>query len=323
MNVDPEKPWDLKRWDFTTKVVAGLIVTAGGYYVAHLERMPETGRLRFMDASPAFEVRMAKEAHAELEREFRGRILPPNHPTTKYVRDIVVKILESSNLGTLKSDPHFIAPAGISIEDTWAPDAGRKEDAVPGSGGREWELMVVHDDKMVNAMATFGNIVVFTGILPIAKDRDGLAAVLGHEIGHVVARHQAERYSSMKVLLGIATLLQFLGLDFGISRLVTTILLELPNGRTQELEADKIGLRLASQACFKPDAAPQMFSRLDALEKSRGGLNISFLQTHPATDSRMKKLNELLPEAYSIQAASPACAGTQDHFRAFVDSWGI
>jgi len=94
---------------------------------------------------------------------------------------------------------------------------------------------------------------VFTGIIPVAKDEDGLAAILGHgqfhkfcttgsvltrgtEIAHVVARHNAERYSSMKVLLAFATLLEVLGLDVGIAKLLTTYLLDLPNSRTQELE---------------------------------------------------------------------------------------
>lgn len=90
--------------------------------------------------------------------------------------------------------------------------------------------------------------------MPIAKDEDGLAAVIGHgtsfiysslgiylpestEIGHVVARHNAERYSSVKVLLAVATVLQAaFSIDFGISQFLTTLLLELPNSRTQELE---------------------------------------------------------------------------------------
>lgn len=57
---------------------------------------------------------------------------------------------------------------------------GRTEDVAPGVGGRQWELLVVNDDKIVNAAASYGNVVVFTGILPVAKDEQGLAAVLGH-----------------------------------------------------------------------------------------------------------------------------------------------
>jgi Zn-dependent protease with chaperone function len=133
--------------------------------------------------------------------------------------------------------------------------------------------------------------VVFTGIIPVARDEDGLAAILGHglcfwfcltpleakprtEIAHVVARHTSERYSSMKVLIAFATLLEVLGLDVGVAKFLTTYLLELPNSRTQELEgsqvdrllvykflipclADVIGLRLSAKACYNPEAAPE------------------------------------------------------------------
>ena len=66
--------------------------------------------------------------------------------------------------------------------------------------------------------------------------RLGSMLIRGTEIAHVVARHNAERYSSMKVLLAFATLLEVLGLDIGIARLLTTFLLDLPNSRKQELE---------------------------------------------------------------------------------------
>jgi len=184
--------------------------------------------------------------------------------------------------------------------------------------------MVVDDPKVVNAMASFGNIVVFTGIIPVAKDEDGLAAILGHEIAHVVARHNAERYSSMKVLLAFATLLEVLGLDVGIARLFTTFLLDLPNSRKQELEADVIGLRLSAKACYDPDAAPLMFTRMGQLEKAQGKrLNVDFLYTHPTSENRVKMLQALLPEAYSIQANSPMCVGMQEQLDSFQDAVGF
>jgi metalloendopeptidase OMA1, mitochondrial len=163
--------------------------------------------------------------------------------------------------------------------------------------------MVVDDPKTVNAMASFGNVVVFTGILPVARDEEGLAAVLAHgelfasvhfsfhgssfpffhpslfasliydgwwlidsqwmnpEIGHVTARHNSEKVSSAQVGLVISTLLvAVLGIDFGLSRFLQTYLLELPGDRRVELEADAIGLRLMSKACYKPEAAAEYVS---------------------------------------------------------------
>lgn len=127
-----------------------------------------------MDVSPKFETKvrlergptmsrateiscqMAKASHEQLLQEFRGKILPPNHPLTQAVREVVTKILEASNLGSLKSEPTFIQQTDASIEDLWHADLQKGEEPVPGSGGREWRLMVVDDPKVVNAMASFG-----------------------------------------------------------------------------------------------------------------------------------------------------------------------
>jgi len=276
-----------------------------------------------MDVSPKFETKMGKVSYEQLLEEFRGKILPPNHPLTQAVREVVARILEASNLGSLKVEPTSIQQPGASIEDLWHADVQKMEEPVPGSGGREWQLMVVNDPKVVNAMASFGNIVVFTGIIPVAKDEDGLAAILGHEIAHVVARHNAERYSSMKVFLAFATLLEVLGLDIGVARLLTTFLLDLPNSRKQELEADVIGLKLSAKACYNPEAAPAMFTRMGQLEKAQGNrLNVDFLYTHPTSENRVKMLQALIPDAHSIQANSPMCVGMQEQFSSFQDALG-
>ena len=83
----------------------------------------------------------------------------------------------------------------------------------------------------------------------------------GTEIAHVVARHNAERYSSMKVLLAFATLLEVLGLDVGLARLLTTFLLDLPNSRKQELEGSSI-----LSTFFFPEKTYQFFSRCHRVE---------------------------------------------------------
>ncbi|KAK7696428.1 hypothetical protein QCA50_001085 [Cerrena zonata] len=317
-----QHPLDINQWDLGMKVLVGVVLGSGVYYVAHLEKVPETGRWRFMDVNPKFETKLAKEAHDELISEFEGRILPPNHPVTRHVRRVVTRILEANNLGTLKSS----APRSQSVQvqqEIWGTDVelGRQEPVAPGAGGREWELMVVNDDKMVNAGASYGNIVVFTGILPVARDEQGLAAILGHEIGHVVARHNSERYSSAKIFLAFASLLAILGLDFGVARLASSLLLDLPNSRNQELEADAIGLRLSSKACYDPKAAPAMFTRMAELEKASGRLNVNFLYTHPTSEVRVKRLEAMLPEAYALQAATPECAPILDHLASFGEAF--
>ncbi|KAG2158779.1 peptidase family M48-domain-containing protein [Suillus bovinus] len=307
--------------DNRMKIAIAIVAVGGAYYVVHLEQVPETGRWRFMDISRKYETKLAQASYDELLAEFRGKILPSNHAVTRHVQRVVNRILESSDLGHLRSsEPRrslLEAP-----EDFWSEDpftTGRPgELSTTESGSKEWNLLVVNDPSIVNAMATFGNIVVFTGILPICKDEQGLAAVLGHEIAHVVARHASERYSSSKVFLAIAVLLQSVfGFDFGITNLISTLLLELPNSRTQEYEADTIGMQLTAKACFDPQAAVEMHMRLAQFEKAHGATSLEFLRTHPGAERRIKHLEELIPEAYSVQAGSPQCAGIQDSVSRF------
>ena len=112
-----------------------------------------------MDISPKYERKLAETAYTSLLAEFRGKILPADHPITRHVRRVITDILETNNLGTLhSSEPHRQPSSG---DDFWAEDpngAARPQtvDVTPESGGKEWNLLVVNDPKVVNAMAMFG-----------------------------------------------------------------------------------------------------------------------------------------------------------------------
>ncbi|KAF8558402.1 hypothetical protein OG21DRAFT_1504142 [Imleria badia] len=309
--------------DKVTKVL--VFATAAGvvYYVAHLEQVPETGRWRFMDISPKFEAKLEKASYESLFSEFEGRILPAHHPITRHVHRVVSDLLEASDLGTLHSTNSPKSPA--DDDGFWHDDpAARPHD--PDRGGKEWNLLVVNDPKIVNALASFGTIVVFTGILPVCKNEQGLAAVVGHEIGHAVARHAPERYSSSKILILLAILLQAVGIDFGVARMLNYLLFKLPNSRTQELEADTLGMRIAARACYDPQSAVEMHTRLARASENGGiGSNLEFLRTHPVPERRIKHLEELVPEANEIRAANPRCAGVRESIQQFLGSvsrWG-
>ncbi|KAI0747380.1 hypothetical protein C8Q74DRAFT_1320563 [Fomes fomentarius] len=280
------KPWDVREWDTGTKVMAGIGTFAVGYYLSHLEQVPETGRWRFMDISPKYETMLAEASYQGLLQEFEGKVLPPNHPLTRHIRRVAKSILEASNLGT---------------EQSWS-FSGSPEDMPPEVGGRRSGHMVRPLWRSRPDLPCAGNIVVFTGILPVAKDEHGLAAILGHGHAYTVARHASELYSSYKTDIG-----------------TTRFLYQLPNSRKQEFEADIIGLRLSSRACFDPAAVPEMFDRLGRLEQAQRGRHIDFLTT--ASEKRSQVLREMLPEAYAIQAASPTCGSSADHMAAFQDKW--
>lgn len=102
-------------------------------------------------------VQLAEESHQQLMQQFKGKVLPPNHPVTRHIRRVVERILEANNLGKLK--PSGEQPRVLPSVDVWS--AIGADDLPPDVGGnlKEWHLFVVNDDKMVNAMASFGELI--------------------------------------------------------------------------------------------------------------------------------------------------------------------
>ncbi len=169
----------------------------------------------------------------------------------------------------------------------------------------EWEFAVFEEDKTVNAFALPGGKVgVYTGLFPVAETEAGLAAVLAHEVAHVVARHGAERLSQgLLAQLGAAAIqIGMAGKDPGVTRgvleaygLGATVGVLLPWGRTQEAEADHIGLILMAKAGYDPHAALSLWERM---QKQNGRQRTpEFLSTHPGPGRRIESIQAWLPEA--------------------------
>ncbi len=169
--------------------------------------------------------------------------------------------------------------------------------------GYAWEYNLV-DAKDVNAWAMpGGKIVVYTGLLPVTQNEAALAVVLGHEITHALAKHGNERMSQTMVAQGI----QVAGgiLTAGNERVssifnnvygpTAQIGVLLPNSRKQELEADRFGLIFTAMAGYNPREAIPLWERMAAM--SNGNRPPEFLSTHPAEETRIKRLQELMPEA--------------------------
>ncbi|KAF9163625.1 hypothetical protein DFQ27_001101 [Actinomortierella ambigua] len=252
----------------------------GGLTSDRTDGVPVTNRRRFMDVSPAQEEVMAKQAYQQVMNEFGKSMLPPNHPVAQYVQRVARRIIQAS-----------------------------------GMQGLDWEVHVIQSDEKNAFVLPGGKVFVFTGILPIAANEDGLATVLGHEVAHQLARHSAEKLSFAKlVMLAGIVISAVLDPSYTTQQLIMHFGMMLPFSRKCETEADEIGLQLMAQACFDPRESPKMWARMHKTEK--GQFRLAFLTTHPASQDRAKRLEEWMPQALDTWNKSD-CAATNEYAAEF------
>lgn len=176
----------------------------------------------------------------------------------------------------------------------------------------DWEV-VVFDSPQINAFALpGGKIGVYTGILNVTENQHQLAAIMGHEVGHVIEHHSNERLSSNQVaqgslaLAGVALAVQQnknqalwmaglgLGLQYGVL---------MPYGRTHESEADIVGQDLMARSGFEPSASIRLWENMAKISTST---QPEFLSTHPSNQTRIKQLTDHLAESKKLMAGTKA-----------------
>jgi predicted Zn-dependent protease len=263
-------------------VVAGLGVAV----VSGCETNPYTGRSQLLMTSVGQEMQMGAKAYSQVKHD------PKVHQS---------------------QDPREVEPvrrvAGRIIE-------AAKRSKYGGMANQfQWEVTVIKEDKTMNAFALpGGKIAVYTGIFPVAKTEAGLAAVLGHEVTHALARHGAERMSqgeltnaALQVLGtaagtagGNAMLGQATMAALGAGAQVGVL---LPFSRKHESEADYIGILLAADAGYDPRESVHLWERMEQM--SGGGGPAEFLSTHPGHETRIEQLKKWMPEAMAIYQTKP------------------
>lgn len=171
----------------------------------------------------------------------------------------------------------------------------------------KWEFNLIDEPKTVNAWCLpGGKVAVYTGLLPVTQDEASLAAVVGHEVAHAIARHGGERMSQtmgFQVALGAASV--YLGSRDNMNSNERTAILSalgaggtvgvlLPFSRAHESEADELGLYMSASAGYDPRAAVGLWERM---AQAGGGGPPEFLSTHPSEDTRIARLQACMPKA--------------------------
>ncbi len=265
-------------------VVAGLgLLVIGG-----CETNPYTGRSQLLMTSVSEEIQMGAQAYDQVKSDPKMR--PSQDPREiEPVKRVAARIVE----------------------------AAKRSKYAEMARQFQWEVTVIKDDKTANAFALpGGKMAVYTGIFPMAKTEAGLAAVMGHEVVHALARHGAERMSQGQVtnaglqIVGAAAgaagkggmLGQAAMAAFGVGAQVGVL---LPFSRKHESEADYVGILLAAEAGYDPREAIALWERMGQM--SGGGAQAEFMSTHPSHETRISLLKKWMPEAMAIyQRKQPA-----------------
>ncbi|MEI8015113.1 MAG: M48 family metallopeptidase [Nitrospira sp.] len=268
------------RWVFVMVMSVVLASLVG------CETNPYTGRSQLLMTSVSQEMQMGAQAYDQVKRDPKMR--PSQDPReVEPVKRVAARIVE----------------------------AAKRSKYAEMANQFQWEVTVIKDDKTPNAFALpGGKMAVYTGIFPMAKTEAGLAAVLGHEVVHALARHGAERMSqgqltnvTLQVLGtaagtagGNAMLGQAAMAALGAGAQVGVL---LPFSRKHESEADYIGILLAADAGYDPRESVHLWERMEQMSGGKGPAE--FLSTHPGHETRVEQLKKWMPEAMAIYQTKP------------------
>ena len=245
-------------------------------FLAACQTVPYTGRSRVLLISPAEEMKLGRDAYAEVLKKDK---VSSDRDNVELIRKV------GRRLAKVADRPDF-----------------------------QWEFNLIEDEKQINAFCLPGGKVAFyTGILPVTSGEDGIAVVMSHEISHALARHGAERMSQgLLANTGGQVLGAVLG-GPGASQATSKVyqqvyglgagLVVLGYSRKQESEADHIGLILMQKAGYDPEAAVAFWGRMTTATEGKGkhgsGPLDKFLSTHPPSQERQAQIRAWIPEVKS------------------------
>ncbi len=254
------------------------------YYFSNRTVDPYTGEKVLIDKSLGAEQESALGLQAYREILSQEQPVDPNSQVAQQVRSIAQRLI--SRVDDVEND--LAAESGV------APDHFAEN--------FDWAVNVIQSED-ANAFALpGGKMAVYTGLIPVAQNQDGMAVVMGHEIAHALMRHGAQRMARGKLeqigqMAGAAS-----GMDPGMQQMVFQaygVTSALPYARGHESQADEVGLMLAAAACFDPREAIPLWQRM--AQMSGGQKPPEFASTHPSEASRIDHLQALMPKAMAYR----------------------
>jgi len=267
-------------------VVLLLFAGYGAYYwFSNRSVDPVTGETVLIDR--ALDVSQEKALGLEAYQEILGqeRPLDPDNPLSKEVRLIAERLIAKVEVVEAElAREHGLEPTRFSES-------------------FDWEVNVLQSDQANAFCLPGGKMAVYTGLVPVAKNADALAVVMGHEIAHALLRHGAQRMAQQKLTQVGQMAGAMSGMDPQQQQMVMAAMgygYLLPYARKHETEADNVGLMLAAAACFDPREAVPLWQRMS--EASGGQAPPEFASTHPNPGTRIQTLETLMPKALEYRA---------------------
>jgi len=230
--------------------------------------------------------------------------LLPESTLNRQAAQIYENVKKKAKLSDDKKQLNEIKEIGSRIEESVSLyfDSKNKKDPTYGF---QWEYILIDNDKIKNAWCMpGGKIAVYTGILEICKNKHGLAAIMGHEIAHAVAKHSVER-ASRALVLNVGTQIIDIASGGAVSRtsratgvdvagMLRTFGIDNPFGRKQETEADYLGLIFSSLAGYDIRESVKIWERMK--EANKGNEPPEWMSTHPSSSRRIEALKTWIPE---------------------------
>ena len=230
--------------------------------------------------------------------------LLPEHTLNRQAAQIYENVKRKTKLSNDKNQLQEIKEIGSKTENAISAYFESINEPDP-TYNFQWEYILIDNDKIKNAWCMpGGKIAIYTGILKVTKNENGLAAVMGHEIAHAVAKHSVERASRALVLnIGTAALDIFTGgaisnasrtTGVDVAGMLRTFGIDNPFGRKQEREADYLGLIFSSLAGYDIRESVKVWERMK--EAYKGQEPPEWMSTHPSSDKRIVSLKNWIPE---------------------------